>query len=147
MLTCIPLWLLVKGVMHKFTTEDNLKHVRYRHHNTTQVDKTFRQAHLSFFSYFCPLGSKTLYWEKKERKKALTTPITEGSQPLYKALGPSSLKTVDRAWNIPLYWYGDFSVCKHTQKKWNNQGTIGENKFEFLSYKNLTENTSYEKIV
>lgn len=34
----------------------------------------------------------------------LTTPMTEGSQPLYKARGPSSLSTVDRAWNIPLYW-------------------------------------------
>lgn len=46
-------------------------------------------------------------------KKLLTTPITEGSQPLYKARGPSSRSTVDRAWNIPLYRYGEFCVCKY----------------------------------
>lgn len=46
----------------------------------------------------------------KHNYNELTTPMTEGSQPLYKALGPSSRSTVERAWNIPLYWYGDLSV-------------------------------------
>lgn len=50
-------------------------------------------------------------------KHLLTTPITEGVQPLYRARGPSSRKTVERAWKIPLYWRGDFSVCKNTAKK------------------------------
>lgn len=40
---------------------------------------------------------------EKINKILLTTPITEGSQPLYNARGPSSRSTVDRAWNIPLY--------------------------------------------
>lgn len=41
---------------------------------------------------------------KKQKKKIiLTTPMTEGSHPLYKDRGPSSLRTVVRAWKIPLY--------------------------------------------
>jgi len=34
---------------------------------------------------------------KEIPEKLLTTPMTEGSHPLYKARGPSSLSTVDRA--------------------------------------------------
>lgn len=45
--------------------------------------------------------------------------MTEGSQPLYNARGPSSAKTVLRAWKIPLYWVGDFSVCKDMFKSVN----------------------------
>lgn len=72
----------------------------------------------------------TRKWECQNQKKVehkkiksclLTTPITEGNHPLYKARGPSSRKTVERAWKIPLYWLGDFSVYRDIEKKLNFQ--------------------------
>lgn len=50
---------------------------------------------------------------KRAPAEPLTTPMTEGSHPLYRALGPSSLATVFIACNIPLYrWLGPFTCEK-----------------------------------
>lgn len=62
-----------------------------------------------------------IIWERQQPELdnfILTTPMTEGSHPLYNARGPSSRRTVARAWAIPLYWLGELPDCKIKHRRW-----------------------------